>query len=165
MQFIPSTWLIWGGGGNPNNVYDAALATDRYLCEGGRNLRGPAQFAAAIFSYNHSDSYVQTVLLWAQAYASGVLPLPSGPPGEPPFPVAGTGIVQDPQLAGPPTFQRPDVPPPPAPGSTGGGAAPPPPPPAQTGTKAPPPPTGTATKVPAPEPPATAGNPGPACYQ
>jgi hypothetical protein len=79
MQFLPSTWSIWGGGGNPNNVYDAALAAGRYLCAGGRNLSDPAQQVAAVFSYNHSDSYVQLVLTWAYAYSGGVNPLPSRP--------------------------------------------------------------------------------------
>jgi hypothetical protein len=83
MQFLPSTWQEFGGGGNPNNVYDAALAAGRYLCAGGRNLSGAAGQAGAVFSYNPSDSYVQTVLTWAYAYASGVIPvtsaaLPSG---------------------------------------------------------------------------------------
>jgi hypothetical protein len=76
MQFLPSTWSIWGGGGNPNNVYDAALAAGRYLCAGGRNLSDPAQQVMAVFSYNYSDSYVQQVLAWAYAYRGGVNPLP-----------------------------------------------------------------------------------------
>ncbi|HEX9339324.1 MAG TPA: lytic transglycosylase, partial [Pseudonocardiaceae bacterium] len=76
MQFLPSTWLEWGGGGNPNNVYDSALAAGKYLCNGGRNLSDPAQQAAAVFSYNHSDSYVKIVLIWANAYRNGVTPLP-----------------------------------------------------------------------------------------
>lgn len=75
MQFIPSSWQIWGGGGNPNNVYDAALAAARYLCAGGRNLSVPEQLVAAIFSYNHSDSYVRLVLSWAYAYSQGVTSL------------------------------------------------------------------------------------------
>jgi hypothetical protein len=76
MQFLPSTWLEWGGGGNPNNVYDADVAAGKYLCNGGRDLSVPAQQAAAVFSYNHSDSYVQIVLIWANAYRNGVTPLP-----------------------------------------------------------------------------------------
>ena len=76
MQFLPSTWSTWGGGGNPNNVYDAALAAGRYLCVGGWNLSDPAQQVMAVFSYNHSDSYVQLVLSWAYAFAGGVTPLP-----------------------------------------------------------------------------------------
>lgn len=82
MQFLPSTWNSWGGG-NPNNVYDAALAAGHYLCAGGWNLSDPAQQVMAVFSYNHSDSYVQQVLTWAYAYAGGVNPLPlrALPPG------------------------------------------------------------------------------------
>ena len=85
MQFLPSTWLEWGQGGNPNNVYDSALAAGRYLCAGGRDLSDPAQQAAAVFSYNHSDSYVRVVLLWANAYRNGVTPLPEtlAAPAEP----------------------------------------------------------------------------------
>ncbi|HEY1570034.1 MAG TPA: lytic transglycosylase domain-containing protein [Pseudonocardiaceae bacterium] len=79
MQFIPSTWARWGQGGNINNVYDAALAAGRYLCSGGGDLSQPADQATAVFSYNHSDSYVQIVLLWANAYRQGVTPLPETP--------------------------------------------------------------------------------------
>lgn len=75
MQFLPSTWQEYGAGGNPNNVFDAALAAGRYLCNGGRDLADPAQQAIAVFSYNHSNSYVAEVLLWANAYAKGVTPL------------------------------------------------------------------------------------------
>ena len=76
MQFLPSTWLEWGNGGDPNNVYDSAIAAGRYLCSGNRDLSDPAQQAVAVFSYNHSDSYVQIVLIWANAYRNGVTPLP-----------------------------------------------------------------------------------------
>jgi hypothetical protein len=98
MQFLPSTWLEWGGGGNPNNVYDADIAAGKYLCAGGRDLSVPAQQAAAVFSYNHSDSYVQIVLIWANAYRNGVTILPEipVPPQGPvlagtPLPVSGGG--------------------------------------------------------------------------
>lgn len=93
MQFIPSTWSSWGRG-NPNNVYDAAQAAGRYLCAGGRDLSDSAQLAAAVFSYNHSNSYVQKVLSWARAYASGgVVPVPGTttlPAGGAPPPRSGT---------------------------------------------------------------------------
>jgi hypothetical protein len=103
MQFLPSTWLEWGNGGNPNNVYDAALAAGRYLCADGRDLSQPAQQAAAVFSYNHSDSYVQIVLVWANAYRNGVTPLPEtsvvpqGPQRfgtKPVLPQGGDGVTQ-----------------------------------------------------------------------
>jgi membrane-bound lytic murein transglycosylase B len=76
MQFLPSTWLQYGGGGDPNNMYDSAIAAGKYLCNGGRDLSDPQQQAAAVFSYNHSDSYVQIVLIWANAYRNGVTTLP-----------------------------------------------------------------------------------------
>jgi membrane-bound lytic murein transglycosylase B len=104
MQFLPSTWSTWGGGGNPNNVYDAALAAGRYLCAGGWNLSDPAQQAMAVFTYNHSDSYVQLVLTWAYAYAGGVYPLPMMPlpPGGPnPVPTGGPNPVTQPSPARP----------------------------------------------------------------
>jgi len=96
MQFLPSTWLEWGNGGDPNNVYDSAIAAGRYLCSGNRDLSDPAQQAVAVFSYNHSDSYVQIVLIWANAYRAGVTPLPETtvlPQGPVPTgtPVSGTG--------------------------------------------------------------------------
>lgn len=79
MQFLPSTWVEYGGNGNPSNIFDAAMAAGRYLCNGGRDLSDPAQQAQAVFSYNHSNSYVAKVLLWANAYAKGVTPLPETP--------------------------------------------------------------------------------------
>ncbi|QIZ35885.1 lytic transglycosylase [Saccharopolyspora sp. ASAGF58] len=82
MQFIPSTWQKYAVDGNddgvasPHNIYDASVAAARYLCSGG-DLRSPQNLAAAVFRYNHSDSYVRTVLIWAAAYAHGVTPTPS----------------------------------------------------------------------------------------
>jgi hypothetical protein len=108
MQFLPSTWLAWGDGGNPNNVYDSALAAGRYLCAGGGDLSQPADQAAAVFSYNHSNSYVQIVLLWANAYHNGVTPLPETtvlPQGPMPVgtPTGPTGVVAVPTTQTAPT--------------------------------------------------------------
>ncbi|WP_425425626.1 lytic transglycosylase domain-containing protein, partial [Amycolatopsis marina] len=81
-QFIPSTWIHYAADGNndgtadPNNIYDAALATARYLCSGGFDLTDPEQLRAAVYRYNHSDTYVNTVILWATAYRGGVTPTP-----------------------------------------------------------------------------------------
>jgi hypothetical protein len=83
MQFIPSTWRQYASDGNgdrrssPHNVFDATLAAAKYLCSGGLDMANPQQRATAVFRYNHSDSYVKTVLIWADAYAKGVTPLPS----------------------------------------------------------------------------------------
>jgi soluble lytic murein transglycosylase-like protein len=72
MQFMPSTWLQYGvdalnaGYADPYNPVDAIFAAARYLRAAGAatNLR------AAIFSYNHSDEYVESVLLRAKLISS-----------------------------------------------------------------------------------------------
>ncbi|TDC95974.1 lytic transglycosylase [Saccharopolyspora aridisoli] len=83
MQFIPSTWRKFASDGNqdgvesPHNVPDAAAAAGTYLCSGGEDLTDPRALAAAVFRYNHSESYVRTVLVWADAYRRGVTPTPA----------------------------------------------------------------------------------------
>jgi Transglycosylase SLT domain len=74
MQFIPSTWAVYGvdansdGRKDPYNPVDAICAAARYLraAGGDKNLR------QAIFAYNHADWYVDEVLLYANQY--GKLP-------------------------------------------------------------------------------------------
>ncbi|MEU9256508.1 hypothetical protein AB0D66_32480 [Streptomyces sp. NPDC048270] len=74
MQFIPTTWAVWGTDGNndgvasPHNMYDAALTTGRYLCANGRDLSVPSQLRAAILSYNQSSAYADTVTTWIARY-------------------------------------------------------------------------------------------------
>jgi hypothetical protein len=81
-QFIPGTWNAYASDGNgdgvsnPHNIFDATVATGRYLCSGGLDVTSPDQLRAAIYRYNHSDTYVNTVILWAEAYRSGVMPTP-----------------------------------------------------------------------------------------
>ncbi|MCD2190986.1 lytic transglycosylase domain-containing protein [Actinomycetospora soli] len=81
-QFIPSTWQAYGvdanndGRADPNNAHDAATATGRYLCAGDLDLADPRQLHDAVFRYNHSESYVNTVLSWARIYASGATATP-----------------------------------------------------------------------------------------
>lgn len=75
MQFIPSSWQIYGVDGNgdgiadPNNVFDAALAAARHLC---RSQPGdyddPATLGRALFAYNRSSSYVALVQSWISVY-------------------------------------------------------------------------------------------------
>jgi hypothetical protein len=78
MQFIPSSWQVWGrdgdgdGQADPSDIDDAAMATASYLCAGDRDLRNEKDRRSAVFSYNHSWDYVDLVLAWAQAYATGV---------------------------------------------------------------------------------------------
>jgi hypothetical protein len=72
MQFIPSTWAIYGvdgdGDGKANilDQVDAVYSAARYLCaSGGGN---PDTLYEAIFSYNHADWYVRQVLALAAQY-------------------------------------------------------------------------------------------------
>ena len=77
MQFIPSTWSVVGvdadgdGQRNPQDINDAALATAVYLCSGSDDLSTTAGQERAVFRYNHSQSYVDTVLGVANAYLAG----------------------------------------------------------------------------------------------
>lgn len=76
MQFIPSSWKIYGQDGNadgrknPQNIYDAALAAAAHLCGTTPvDLASPAALHAGILGYNHSEAYVTNVLAWAQQLA------------------------------------------------------------------------------------------------
>src|SRR5579863_3508130 len=77
MQFLPSTWALYGADGNgdgkkdPNNIFDAALAAADYLCAGGGDMANPAQEASAVLRYNDADEYVHVVLALAASYEHG----------------------------------------------------------------------------------------------
>jgi membrane-bound lytic murein transglycosylase B len=77
MQFIPSTWSVVGvdadgdGVRNPQDVDDAALGTAVYLCSGSDDLGTDAGQRAAVYRYNHSQSYVDLVLAIMNAYLQG----------------------------------------------------------------------------------------------
>jgi membrane-bound lytic murein transglycosylase B len=77
MQFIPSTWAIVGvdadndGQRNPQDIYDAALASAVYLCSGSDDLSTTAGQRSAVFRYNHSQRYVDLVLAIERAYLAG----------------------------------------------------------------------------------------------
>jgi hypothetical protein len=68
MQFLPSSWAQYGVDANgdgfkdPYNPADAVFAAARYL----RAAGGDTNIKAAIFSYNHSQAYVESVILRAQ---------------------------------------------------------------------------------------------------
>ena len=68
MQFLPSTWLQYGVDANgdgfkdPYNPADAIFAAARYL----RAAGGEKNVRAAVYSYNHSQAYVDSVMLRAQ---------------------------------------------------------------------------------------------------
>jgi len=78
MQFMPSTWLQYGvdalnaGYADPYNPVDAIFAAARYL----RAAGAATDLRAAILAYNHSEEYVESVLLRAKlisTYPKGVI--------------------------------------------------------------------------------------------
>ncbi len=72
MQFLPPEWLAYGvdangaGTRDPYNPADAIFAAARYLAAAGaaHDVRG------AIFAYNHSSSYVESVILRSRLIAA-----------------------------------------------------------------------------------------------
>jgi membrane-bound lytic murein transglycosylase B len=88
MQFLPTSWRALGRDGNgdgvadPHNAFDAAVSAAAYLCRsGGGSLSDRATLERALYGYNHSATYVRTVLTWADAYGiSGATALPNPAP-------------------------------------------------------------------------------------
>jgi hypothetical protein len=63
MQFIPSTWAIYGRG-DISSVRDSILAAGRFLRDQGFNR--PGGRAEALYRYNNSSAYVRGVTLLAE---------------------------------------------------------------------------------------------------
>lgn len=89
MQFIPSSWAIFGQDGNgdgkadPNNYYDAALGAANHLCRGGADTSTVDGRRAAMLSYNHSEDYLAAVSALADSYANFVIPPLTPTPSSP----------------------------------------------------------------------------------
>jgi Transglycosylase SLT domain len=62
MQFLPSTWAVYGNGGDINDPHDAILGAARYLSASG----APARMWDALFAYNRSNDYVKAILVYAR---------------------------------------------------------------------------------------------------
>lgn len=150
MQFIPSTWAWAGRDGNgdgvkdPNNIYDAALATGHYLCRNGWDLSDSGDLDRAILSYNPSRHYVNTVLSWLEYYRKGTYEVPDGTGSVPDSRSDGSGGGNGSSYS-PPSTTTPGASTPNTPGT----GSPSPTPPSTT-----PPPSGTPTS-PAPTTPVT----------
>jgi hypothetical protein len=142
MQFIPSTWAVYGRDGNgdgiidPFNIFDAAAAAAHYLCVAGGDLSTTAGQTRAVLTYNHSAAYLASVLALEHTYASGDpgLIIPAAPVDIPPVPTQGPGGAP--------------VPPPADPG-----------PPLAAGPPGKPGPSGGPTKTPTPHPTSSSGTP------
>ncbi len=74
MQFIPSTWRLYDTDGNgdgvrdPQNMYDASLASARYLCNAPGSMLTAEGEQRAYFAYNHDLAYSQNVTVAGRGY-------------------------------------------------------------------------------------------------
>jgi len=102
MQFEPATFAVYAtpvppGGADPPSPYDptdAIYAAGRDLCANG--ARNDADIQAAVYNYNHSDTYVTEVLDLAQSYGQ------AASADEPPSDAAATALAYaDSQLGTP----------------------------------------------------------------
>ncbi|HEX3507157.1 MAG TPA: transglycosylase SLT domain-containing protein [Candidatus Dormibacteraeota bacterium] len=66
MQFLPGTWAAYGEGGDVNDPHDAILGAARYLVHNG----APGDMRNAIWHYNNSFDYVDSVQSFASAFRS-----------------------------------------------------------------------------------------------
>lgn len=86
MQFIPSTFKAFevdgdgDGKADPEDYYDAAATTAKYMCFGRPDLTTDAGLRSAYLSYNQSDIYASMVLAQAHGYQASVVIPPVPPP-------------------------------------------------------------------------------------
>ena len=112
MQFIPSTWEMYGVDANgdgvkdPYNPEDAIFAAASYLSAAGM----PADTYGAIYAYNHADWYVAEVLANAACYAArsaapsaGAFSLTPAAPGAELHARPTTGATRFPTTTSPPS--------------------------------------------------------------
>jgi membrane-bound lytic murein transglycosylase B len=78
MQFLPTTWEVFGADGNadgrrdPQQIDDAALAAARYLCADGRDTATGAGWWSGVLTYNSSGEYARLVWAAADRYAAAL---------------------------------------------------------------------------------------------
>jgi membrane-bound lytic murein transglycosylase B len=119
MQILPSTWAVYAADGNhdgirnPQDIDDATLAASDYLCASSRGLNQPKHLIRALYSYNHSFTYVRSVLTAIAGYLS-IDPAKLGINGLPKRPRL---VPMQIELPGPPAASSPSPPSPPPSGS------------------------------------------------
>lgn len=79
-KLVPAAWARFAADGDGDgktdrrDVFDASLATARYLCSSGLNLREDGQALTALRHLTNSEAYAETVVGWAETYAAGITP-------------------------------------------------------------------------------------------
>jgi membrane-bound lytic murein transglycosylase B len=63
MQFLPSTWAAYGGGGDIESNHDAIIGAARYLAANGG---GRGDLHNALYRYNPTERYVRAVTRYAE---------------------------------------------------------------------------------------------------
>jgi hypothetical protein len=136
MMLMPATWVQFGIDGNkdktkdPQNIDDSALTAADYLCAVSPALDQPANLVQALYSYDHSFSFVRAVLTVAGEYA-GVSPVSMGinlvPPDTSTMTISPSPVPK-PSVAPPPRKPKPTpartTPPAPAPTPTSAAPSP-----------------------------------------
>jgi Transglycosylase SLT domain len=62
MQFMPATWRAYGLGGNVHRDRDAIMGAANYL----RRSGAPGNLRRALYAYNHSTAYVDSILRYTE---------------------------------------------------------------------------------------------------
>ena len=62
MQFMPATWRAYGLGGDVHDDRDAIMGAANYLRQSG----APRAMRRALFAYNHSSAYVDSILRYTE---------------------------------------------------------------------------------------------------
>ena len=101
MQFIPTTWSLYdhsdGDGDDiidPQNIYDATLASARYLCDAPGSMLTPEGEQAAYFAYNHDLQYSQNVTLAGRRYHDALRITPEASPNFASYAASGAAEAQ-----------------------------------------------------------------------
>jgi membrane-bound lytic murein transglycosylase B len=80
MQFLPQTWASFRRDGNgdgrfdPDNLYDASVATGAYLCATTTTMTTEAGMRKAYLAYNRSQTYNDDAVGFAAGYRAVDLP-------------------------------------------------------------------------------------------
>jgi membrane-bound lytic murein transglycosylase B len=121
MQIMPSTWAVYAADGNddgianPQDIDDASVAAADYLCATAQHLDRPKHLIRAIYTYNHSYTYVKSVLAAIAGYLH-INPAKLGINGLPKRHLIHMRILPPPAAAKPnPKASPPSVPKPTAP--------------------------------------------------